>query len=57
MVKAIATQAAIVCARFQQVRSFIGVVRGMGTANELAGLGTPVELEGEAGREAGDGVD
>lgn len=57
MVKAIATQAAIVCVRFQQVRGFVGVVRGVDTASELAGLGTPVGLEGEAGREAGDDVD
>ena len=58
MVKAIATQATIVCTRFQQVRScHVGVVRGTGSTSELAGLGTPVELEGEAGRETGDGVD
>lgn len=55
--KTIATQAAIVETLFQQRRNFPRVVCGGGTANDCTELEVLGELEGEAGREAGDGVD
>ena len=57
MVKIIATQAAIVETLSQQRRSFVRGVCGVGTADDCTRLGVLGELEGEAGREAGDGVD